>query len=329
MFGRSKRAAREEEATSSDGTRGHSMETDRTLTEGFTHDQVKRATRTRLIWTFICTFLLLLTWIFLILVEVAQTDRGFSTLTSIYFINVDLSDIFPVSVPNAAIVNSIAQTIGLHDFYRVGLWNFCEGYHDSRGVTHCSKPETLYWFDPVSIILSELLAGATITLPTDLTNDLDLIRIVSKWMFGLFLTGACMSFVMMFVQFVSVFSRWWAFVIMFFTFLTALFTCVATVVATVLFIILRNVLTSVAELNIGANLGNKMFAFMWIAAASSFLAFIIQLCLCCCCASRRDVRTGRKKGSKKAYTSDSLASNEKTAGKFDRKSIFGGRRNKA
>jgi hypothetical protein len=35
-----------------------------------------------------------------------------------------------MNVPNAVLINSIARTIGLHDFYQVGLWNFCEGYQD-------------------------------------------------------------------------------------------------------------------------------------------------------------------------------------------------------
>lgn len=160
MFGRNKRSKEDEAANHSDGATGHSMETDRTLTEGPTKAQLKRATRTRLVWTLIASFLLLITVIFLILVEVGQTSQNSSIRNSIYFINVDLANIFPTSVPNAAIVNSIARTIGLHDFYRVGLWGFCEGYND-QGTTYCSKPQTLYWFDPVQIILNELLAGAT------------------------------------------------------------------------------------------------------------------------------------------------------------------------
>lgn len=51
-------------------------------------------------------------------------------LTSIYFFKLDLTDIIPTSVPNANLINSIARTIGLHDFYQVGMWNFCEGYLD-------------------------------------------------------------------------------------------------------------------------------------------------------------------------------------------------------
>ena len=110
-------------------------------------------------WALISSFLLLITVIFLILVEVGCTSTS-SIRSSIYFINIDLTNIFPESVPNAAIINSIAQTIGLHDFYRVGLWGFCEGYN-GQGVTDCSKPQTLYWFNPVEIILNELLSGAT------------------------------------------------------------------------------------------------------------------------------------------------------------------------
>lgn len=116
---------------------------------------------------------------------------------------------------------------------------------------------------------------------------------------------------MLFLQPVSVFSRWWALIIMFFTFLSALFVTVATVIATVVWIIVQRAATSVTELNIGATIGTRMFAFMWIAAASSILAFIIQLCLCCCCASRRDVKTGRKRGSKKAWNTETMGVNEK------------------
>jgi hypothetical protein len=68
----------------------------------------------------------------------------------------------PSSVPNFRLLNTIAQTLGLHDFYQVGLWGFCEGYKN-EGVTFCSKPQTLYWFNPVEILRNELLAGASST----------------------------------------------------------------------------------------------------------------------------------------------------------------------
>ena len=69
-----------------------------------------------------------------------------------------------------------------------------------------------------------------------------------------------------------------------------------------MFIIMQNAVTSRTEINIGASLGIHMFAFMWIAAGTAILAFVVQLGLCCCCASRRDVKTGRKRGSKRAWS---------------------------
>lgn len=52
-------------------------------------------------------------------------------------------------------------------------------------------------------------------------------------------------------------------------------------------------------MNIEAEIGTQMFVFMWIASGAAVLGWLIQFGECCCCASRRDVKTGRRKGSKK------------------------------
>lgn len=106
-------------------------------------------------------FLHLLALVFLVLVTIGNV-ADMPVLRDTYFLKINLADIIPLSVPNAHLINSIARTIGLHDFYQVGMWNFCEGY-ENTGITHCSETQTLYWFNPVQIILSELLAGASST----------------------------------------------------------------------------------------------------------------------------------------------------------------------
>lgn len=163
MFGRKKRTADDGLAngTADDHIRDARRSSDRTLTNDYepSKPQIKRATRTRLIWALISSFFLLLTVVFLILVEIGDTSTN-RIRSKIYFIKLDLTNIIPISVPNAQLINSIAQSIGLHDFYTVGLWGFCEGYNGS-GVTQCSTPQTLWWFNPVEIIQSQLLAGAS------------------------------------------------------------------------------------------------------------------------------------------------------------------------
>ncbi|KAF1921807.1 SUR7/PalI family-domain-containing protein [Ampelomyces quisqualis] len=274
--------------------------------------QIKRATRTRKTWSLTTSFFLFVALVFLILVEIANIKNK-SIINDWYFIKLDLSNVVPSSVPNFALINTIAQSLGLHDFYQVGLWGFCEGYR-GEGVTFCSEPQTLYWFNPVEILRNELLAGASINLPSDINDILDLIQYVSQWMFGLFLTGTCLTFVLIFLMPVSVFTRWLALPVAILAFLNALIVTAASIIATVMFIIFRNTITGVAELNIGAEIGVTVFVFMWIASAFAIFAWLVQMGLCCCCASRRDVKTGRKRGSEKAYHSALADVHPTTAG---------------
>lgn len=161
--------------------------------------------------------------------------------------------------------------------------------------------------------LAKLNANTTIVaLPAQINTILDLIKTVSQWMFGLFLTAAPLNFILMFVVPLSITSRWVSLPIAIFTFLGALITTVATVIATVMFIIMKNAITSATQLNIKADLGVEMFVFMWIAAVASILAWLIQMGMCCCCASRRDVRRGKRKGSKKAWNTATPDVNEKS-----------------
>jgi hypothetical protein len=166
MFGRNKKKDQQGIFSNNDNDYITDRRSSRTLTNNEpvhqygepTKQQVKRATRTRLCWALLASFFLLVSVVFLILVEIGDTKVS-RIRNRIYFIKLDLSDIIPVSVPNAQLINSIAQTLGLHDFYTVGLWGYCEG--NAGSVTDCSTPRTLFWFNPVEILQSQLLAGAT------------------------------------------------------------------------------------------------------------------------------------------------------------------------
>lgn len=134
-------------------------QTQASYSEKPSNSELRRATKTRQTWAYLSSFFLIIAVVFLILVEVGNTRVG-PILSSIYFLRLNLSDIVPQTVPNAVLLNTIAQTLGLHDYYQFGLWNFCEGYV-SEGITDCSSTQPLYWFNPVEILLNQLLAGAT------------------------------------------------------------------------------------------------------------------------------------------------------------------------
>ena len=290
--------------------------------------------------------------VFIILVMIGNVANK-PVLRSTYFLYLDLSNVIPLSVPNAVLINSIAQSIGLHDFYTVGLWGYCEGYN-SQGFTECSDPKALYAFNPVKILLSELLAGASskfvlfflsdlffhllgsklttlllssVALPSEISGPLDLAKVASHWMFGLFMASAVLNFIMIFLSPLAVSSRppqaikylkdhelassvqlphrrqrfvWlrsFPFVIL--SFFTALVTVVAAVIATVMFNIFANVFSNAdPNLNIRAHVGIQMMSFVWVGTGFSLIAFILQLGSCCaaCCGGRRVQKRLRAQG---------------------------------
>jgi hypothetical protein len=247
----------------------------------------------------------LLSAVSLILVQIGNITNK-PVVRDTYFIRINLANIIPQSVPNSNLINSIARTIGLHDFYQVGLWGFCEGYNDV-GISYCSPPKTLYWFNPVEIILHELLAGATIALPTEIINVLHIVKIASEWMFATFMVGTIATFLCIFFAPIGfsknprwqhkarrIFCRQLPVTIL--TFIAPLFTAAGAVIATAMFVIFRKTFSSAAELNIEANLGTPMLAFMWIAVGFNLIGLFVQIGTCCgiCCCTGRNkaVRNG-------------------------------------
>ncbi|KAK2839164.1 hypothetical protein FQN49_006410 [Arthroderma sp. PD_2] len=264
----------------------------------------------------------------LLLVQIGNvSDRP--VLRNIYFLKIDLSNIIPLTVPNAVLINSIARTIGLHDFYQVGLWNFCEGYEDGSGITRCSKPKTMYAFNPVEIITSELLSGATIALPSGITRALKIARVASNWMFGFFITATILTFLCVILTPFSIpsssairsapnYSSYYrakrratpnstAIPIAILAFGAWFTTSAGSAVATVMFVIFQVVFeNNAADLNVHAELGIAMLALMWIPVVLVTIGFLLQLrkltgscrncCYyCCCCCIFPSARKAHKK----------------------------------
>ncbi|KAJ2898334.1 SUR7 family protein pun1 [Zalerion maritima] len=255
-------------------------------------DALKKATRARRRTIFIASGFYFISIIFLILVEIGNTHDS-PQIRDMYFYKLDLTDIIPVSVPNAVLINSIARSLGLHDFYQVGLWNFCEGYND-QGIVYCSTPERFYWFNPVKVLTSELLSGASIALPTTVNDILSLIRIASQCMWGFFMTGIILNFILMVMGPIAVFSRWWSLPFGVLSSVSSLLIVAGSGVATAMSVIFRWALTQQNELNIHAQVGIRMLVFMWVASLATVIPALMHSGLGCFCPSKRDVTTGRK-----------------------------------
>lgn len=154
-------------------------------------------------------------------------------------------------------------------------------------------------------------------------DALDIAKVASHYMFGLFLTGTVLAFISIFLSPFEVSSRppqsitsnpetnaltrphrrrtfifLRALPLTFFSFFTALTTIVASAIATVMFMIFKNVFTDnsqAQELNIKAEIGTRMLVYMWAASACVFIGFIIQVASCCCaCCGGRKARKALK-----------------------------------
>ncbi|KAL6878796.1 SUR7/PalI family domain-containing protein [Trichoderma novae-zelandiae] len=242
----------------------------------------------------------LITIPFLILVLIGNTHiNGF--LDDIFFFKLDVSHIIPISVENSNLLNSVARSLGLHDFYQVGVWSYCEGYND-EGVTFCSPPKSFFWFDPVEVLVGELLAGARIALPSEVVTILNLLRIGSQVMYAFFMSGIVLNCVLLLLTPLVLKTRWFSLCTSFIGFVAGLVLTIAAVIATVISVAAKVALTAQDQLNIHCDIGGKMFAFMWIAALASDFAFILHAAMGCCCAP--DKRDGSRAASPSSGTQE-------------------------
>lgn len=227
--------------------------------------------------------------IFLLLVNIGQVSNR-KILNEWYFFRFDVSNIIPSSVPDAALVNSIATTIGLHDYYDVGMWNYCEGYF-SDGVTDCSTPVFTYWFNPVAILMSQLLQGANIALPSEVLSYLGILETASKAMFIGFFVAVIASFVATLLAPLAVQSRLLTVPLGLLGWIASLGAILGAGISTGMWTIFSSKLQQYsAQINILPSLGMQMFVFQWLGTAAVVIAAILQTALMCCGTSRRQVR---------------------------------------
>ena len=142
--------------------------------------------------------------------------------------------------------------------------------------------------------MSELLSGATIALPSEIVTILSVLRITSQIMFGFFLTACILSFLLLPLSYLALRSRWWSLPLAITAFLQMMLTLAASIVGTAISVAFKYAAEAQQELNIHAEVGVKMFVFMWLATGFSVWAFAVHAGMGCCCTSRRDVRIGRR-----------------------------------
>lgn len=145
--------------------------------------------------------------------------------------------------------------------------------------------------------MSELLAGASIALPSEVNTILKLLRIGSRIMYAFFTAGTVVNFCLMFASPLVIRTRWFTLPIAVVAFISTILVGVAAIIATAISLTAKFALTAQDELNIQAEIGIKMMVFVWISAICTFIAFILHAAMGCCCRPQRLPKGGDSAGS--------------------------------
>lgn len=177
---------------------------------------------------------------------------------------------------------------------------------------YCSEPKAGYWFNPIQVLMDELLAGAQIALPAEVLTVLDLLRLGSKVMFGLFIAGIVLSFIMIPLTFLVFRSRIWCIPVIIISILTMVCVVGGTILATVFSLAAKYALTLQSELNISADISPPMIASTWIPALLTTTAFFLHSAVGCCChGAPGKTEKRREKGTSQGSRSGSPQVSEK------------------
>ena len=109
---------------------------------------------------------------------------------------------------NSELIQEIAEKLNIHDFYKIHMLDFCEGYYEpgpipnasytnpSQNVTFCSPPQAFSFFNATQVLTDELLPGVSldqIQFPSQVQDAITAMAVVQKVMFVLYCTGAGIS----------------------------------------------------------------------------------------------------------------------------------------
>lgn len=186
-------------------------------------------------------------------------------------------------------LQEVQKRSGLKDFYTIGLWGYCDGNinkDDKYNVTECSKPKSMFWFNPLEVWNLEE-TGLENALPDGVDKTLNIYKNVSKWMFIAYIIAFIATVVELVVGIFAICSRWGSCVTTLVAIVAFLFTAAASATSTALFAVIAGVFSDkLKTAGITGDMGKNMYVATWLAAAFSLAAALFWMISTCCCSGR-------------------------------------------
>ena len=198
-------------------------------------------------------------------------------------------------------INSLAQILGVHDFYSAHIMTFCEGYYVpgpvpnatvkagtiDKNVTACSNKTAMFTFDPRKTLTKELNEStdglvdlSKLDWPDKVDNGLAALKAAQRAVFILYCVSIALIFVAICIGIGSIFSN---------RRLIAAINCATDTLAFLTITIASAIVTYVAEkatsvinkygsdIGVSADRGNKFLALTWASSAAMFIAVLIWI----------------------------------------------------
>ena len=198
-------------------------------------------------------------------------------------------------------INSLAQILGVHDFYSAHIMTFCEGYYlpgpvpnstvkagtIHKNVTACSNKTAMFTFDPRKTLVTELNESTNglvdlsdLKWPEKVDDGLAALKAAQKAVFVLYCVSIALIFVAMIMAAGSIFSSRRLIVAINCAIDSLAF--IAIVIASALVTYIAEKATSVinkygADIGVSADRGNKFLALTWAASAAMFIAVVLWI----------------------------------------------------
>ena len=157
----------------------------------------------------------------------------------------------------------------------------------------CSRPQAFYWFNPVAILLSEMLNMSSLTMPVRVQTVLKILRVVSGIIFGTYFVGVMLAGLLIVASPLVILTRWLSIPLGLLAAATAMCLFVGSGLAMTMALAYRLAGSAINQINILVTVGKTMFGLVWAATALSFIALVLHAILGFCGPSIRDVRKGK------------------------------------
>jgi hypothetical protein len=198
-------------------------------------------------------------------------------------------------------VNITAADLGLADYYKVSLWNFCA---TTGSTTTCTKAKFNWAASELNTTNITSLAsstGTSVTLPKSITDSLHTFTVVSKWTEVVYIIAFVASVLEIVVGLFGFCSRMGSCCTFIVSGVSTTAVIAASIMATAMSAVVVGAIESAAKAyGAKASLNTSFLAVTWLAAAFSIGAGLFWLFSICCCAadhhksSRRSVGDGEK-----------------------------------